>query len=87
MAALPEQSYSQFRLQLVHRTRARLHHPVSMPQQLPQVPVLPARHPDPWKAIFQQQSEQQLGILAICFLLPYPLASPEDREVSKLGEH
>ena len=34
------------RLQLVHDPRARLHHPVPVPQQLPQIPILPARHPD-----------------------------------------
>ena len=46
-----------------------------VPQQLPQVSILPARHPDPRKAIFQQQPQQQLRILAIRLLLAYPLAS------------
>jgi hypothetical protein len=32
-------------LQLVHDPRARLHHAVPVPQQLPQIPVLPARYP------------------------------------------
>jgi len=34
------------RLQLVHDPRARLHHPVPGPQQLPQIAILPVRHPD-----------------------------------------
>ena len=42
-------------LQLVHDPRARLHHAVTMPQQLPQIPVLPAWHPDLREAILQQQ--------------------------------
>ena len=39
-------------LQLVHDPRARLHHAVPVPQQLPQIPVLPTRHPDLGEAIF-----------------------------------
>ena len=34
-------------LQLVHDPGARLHHPVPVPQQLPQIAILPARYPDP----------------------------------------
>jgi hypothetical protein len=33
-------------LQLVHDPGPRLHHAMPVPQQLPQIPVLPARHPD-----------------------------------------
>jgi hypothetical protein len=44
------------RLQLIHDPRARLHHPVPVPQQLPQIPVLPARYPDLREAVFQQQT-------------------------------
>jgi len=46
---------------------------VSVPQQLPQIAILPARHPDLRKAIFQHQFQNQLGILAIRFLLAYSL--------------
>jgi hypothetical protein len=65
--------YIVFRLQLIHHPCARLHHPVPMPQQLPQITILPARYPDPRKIIFQQQSQNQLRILAIRLLLAYPL--------------
>jgi hypothetical protein len=69
------------RLQLIHDPRARLHHPVSMPQQLPQIAVLPTRHPDLGKPIFQQQAQNQLRILPIRFLLAYSLG-PDLRRVS-----
>jgi hypothetical protein len=60
-------------LQLVHDPRAGLHHPVPVPEQLPQVTILPTRYPDPRKTIFQQQSQNQLRILAIRLLLAHPL--------------
>jgi hypothetical protein len=60
-------------LQLVHDPRARLHHPVPVPQQLPHIAILPARHPDLRKAIFHHQSQNQLRILAIPLLLAYSL--------------
>jgi hypothetical protein len=41
-------------LQLVHDPRPRLHHPVPVPQQLPQIAILPARDPHLGKTIFQQ---------------------------------
>src|SRR5579864_550465 len=44
-----------------------------MPQQLPQIAILRIRHPDPREAIFQQQPQQQLRVLAIRLLLPDPL--------------
>src|ERR1019366_3610189 len=79
------------RLQLVHQTRARLHHPVPVPQQLPQIPILPARYPDLRKAIFEQQSQNQLRILAIRLLLAYPLRAdlrcvPDPQLKLQLGE-
>jgi len=43
-----------------------------MPQQLPQITILITRHPDLRKTIFEQQSQNQLRILAIRFLLAYP---------------
>jgi len=60
-------------LQLVHDPGARLHHAVPVPEQLPQVAVLPARHPDLRKTIFEQQLQNQLRILAIRLLLAYSL--------------
>ena len=55
-------------LQLVHDPRARLHHAVPVPQQLPQITIFPARYPDLREAIFQQQLQNQLRIPAIRFL-------------------
>src|ERR1039457_5161435 len=46
-----------------------------VPQQLPQIPILPARHPDLRKAIFHHQVQNQLRILAIRLLLAYPLGT------------
>src|ERR1017187_10822899 len=40
-----------------------------VPQQLPQIAILPVRHPDPRKVIFQQESQNQLRILPIRLLL------------------
>jgi hypothetical protein len=42
---------------------------------LPQIAILRARYPDPWEAIFQQQSQNQLRIVAIRLLLAHPLRS------------
>jgi hypothetical protein len=61
-----------YRLQLIHDSRARLHHAMPMPQQLPQIPVLPVRHPDLRKVILQHQLQNVLRILAIRLLLPPP---------------
>src|SRR5713101_225732 len=79
------------RLQLVHDPRARLHHAMTMPQQLTQITILPTRHPDPRKAIFQQQSQNQLRILAIRLLLAYSLRAdlggiPDPQLELQLGE-
>jgi len=38
---------------------------------LPEIPVFPTRHPDPRKTIFQQQTQNQPGVLAIDLLLAY----------------
>jgi hypothetical protein len=62
------------RLQWIHDSRARLHHAVPVPQQLSQIAILPVRHPDLRKVIFQHQSQNQLRILAIRFLFAYSLA-------------
>src|ERR1700689_3798868 len=67
------------RLQLIHDSRARLHHAMPMPQQLPQIPVLPVRHPDLRKVILQHQLQNMLRILAIRLLLPYPLRANRGR--------
>ncbi len=40
-----------------------------VPEQLPQIAILWAGYPDSRKAIFQQQLQQQLGILAVGLLL------------------
>src|SRR6476620_468953 len=61
------------RLQLIHDSRACLHHAMPMPQQLPQIAILPARHPDLRKAIFEQQAQDQLRVLAIRLLLAHSL--------------
>jgi hypothetical protein len=60
-------------LQPIHDPRARLHHAMPMPQQLPQIAVLPARHPDPREAILHQQTQDQLRVLPIRLLLAYAL--------------
>src|SRR5437867_4476650 len=44
-----------------------------VPQQLSQVPTLRTRYPDPGKAIFQHQLQDQLRILPIRFLLAHAL--------------
>src|SRR5437899_5661217 len=59
------------RLQLIHNARARLHHAMPVPQQLPQIAVLPAGHPDLRKVIFQHESQDQLRVLAIRLLLAH----------------
>src|SRR5260370_7600609 len=45
-----------------------------MPQQLSQIPVLPARYPDPRKVILQHESQNQLCILSIRLLFAYSFA-------------
>src|SRR5215831_19647791 len=48
---------------------------MSMPQQLPRVPILPTRHPDLRKIILQQQVQNVLCVLAIRLLLAHPPSS------------
>jgi hypothetical protein len=44
-------------VQLIHHSRAHLHHAVPMPQQLPQIAILGIGHPDPRKAILKHQPQ------------------------------
>ena len=79
------------RLQLVHDSRARLHHAVPVPQQLPQIPVLPARHPDLRKIILQHEFQNQLRVLPIRFAfalvgLRISAASPIQSSNLQLGQ-
>src|SRR5882724_6217622 len=67
------------RLQLIHDARARLHHAMPVPQQLPQIAVLPAGHPDLRKVILQHQLQNMLRVLAIRLLLPPPLRTDRGR--------
>src|SRR5215470_5609633 len=52
-------------------SRAHLHHPVPVPQQLPHITIFPARHPDPWKPILHQQAQNMASVLTIGLLLSY----------------
>src|SRR5262249_5583553 len=60
-------------LELIHDSRAHLHQPMPVPQQLSQIPILRTRNPDFRKAIFQQQLQQQSSILAVGLRLPNTL--------------
>jgi hypothetical protein len=62
-------------LQLIHDSRARLHHAVPVPQQLPRIAILPARYPDLRKVILEHSSQNQLRILAIRLLLAHSLGA------------
>src|ERR1700752_5213442 len=46
-----------------------------MPQQLPQIPILPTRYPDLGKTILHQQLQNMLRILPIRFLFAYSLGA------------
>jgi len=46
-----------------------------VPQQLPHIAIGPAWYPDPRKTIFDQQLQDVPSVLAIGFLLAYPLRS------------
>ena len=67
------------RLQLVHDPGARLHHAVPVPQQLPQIPVLPPRYPDLGKTILQQQLQDQSRVLAVRLLPAHSLRTDLSR--------
>jgi hypothetical protein len=62
-------------MQLIHHWRAHLHHPMPMPQQLPQITILGVPHPDPRKAILQHQLQYELRVLPIGLLLAHSLAA------------
>jgi hypothetical protein len=62
-------------MQLIHHPGAHLHQPMSMPQQLPQVPVGCVGNPYPRKAFFDHQPQQQLCILPIRLLLAHSLGA------------
>ena len=73
------------------RVRAHLHQPMPMPEQLPQIPIFLVRYPDSWKAVFDQESQEQLGILAIGFLFAHPFGAdlgciPDPQFKLQLGE-
>ena len=53
---------------LIHDPDAGLHHAVPMPQQLPQIPIFPARYPDRRKVVLRQQTQKMLHILSIRLL-------------------
>jgi len=58
---------------------------------LSKIAVLRIWHPDPWEAVFYQQAQQQLRILAICFLLAHSLGAnlsgvPNPQFELQLGE-
>ena len=42
-----------------------------MPQQLPQIPILCVRYPDPRETVFYHEPQQELRILTIRFLLAH----------------
>ena len=58
-------------MQLIHHPGTHLYQTVPMPQQLPQIAILSIRYPDPRKAVFHHESQQQLCVLAIGFLFAY----------------
>jgi hypothetical protein len=60
---------------LAAQSFVRLHHAMPVPQQLPQIPVLPGRHPDLRKVIFQHEFQNQLRVLPICLLLSHSSGS------------
>jgi hypothetical protein len=62
-------------VQLIHHPGAHLHQPVSMPQQLSQIAILCVGYPDSRETIFDHRSQQQLRVLAIGLLLPYPFGT------------
>jgi hypothetical protein len=54
-------------LQLVHDSRPHLHQPMSMPQQLTQIPIFGIGNPYAWKTIFPQQPQEESSIYARWF--------------------
>ena len=62
-------------MELIHDARAHLHQPVSMPQQLPQIPIRCVGYPDPGKTVFHHEPQQELRILSIGLLLSHPFCA------------
>jgi hypothetical protein len=56
-------------MQLIHDPRAHLHQPMAVPKQLTQIAIFRTGYPDPRKAIFHHQLQQQLRIFAVGLLL------------------
>jgi hypothetical protein len=48
---------------------------MAMPEQLPQIAIVPVRHLNRGESFFHQQSQQQLRILPIGLLFLHSLAS------------
>jgi hypothetical protein len=48
------------RLQLIHDPGAHLHQPMAMPEQLPQIPILWTRYPDPLGRDLRRIADPQL---------------------------
>src|SRR6202140_2177875 len=69
-------------LQLILGARPRLHLLVPMHQQLPHIPHLQARHPDPRKPVFDEQMHQMLRVPPIRLLLAHH-RGPHLRRISK----
>jgi hypothetical protein len=44
-----------------------------VPEQLPQITIVRTGYPHAWEVIFEQQLQQELGILAVGLLLADPL--------------
>ena len=58
-------------LQLILDSGSRLHLLVAMHQQLPHIPLLQARHPDPRKPFLPQQIQHLLGVPPVRLLFPH----------------
>lgn len=69
-------------LRLIHNPIPHLNQLMPMPQQLPQIPILRAGHPDFRKSIFAHQSQQQLGVFAVG--LPFP---PKFKDQTTVGDY
>jgi hypothetical protein len=58
-------------MQLIHHSRAHMHPSMPTPQPLPQIAILGIRYPDAREAVLEHQSQQQLRVLPIRFLLAH----------------
>jgi hypothetical protein len=68
------------RLQLILDPRPPLHLLVPMHQQLPHIPLLQRRHPDPRKPVFSQQLQHQLRVPPVRLLLSH-FHRPDPRRI------